>query len=63
MLAPRLARKKGTTLRDDEPDETQAYDTYDIIDILEDRKNYFAESFEVGISILCEHYQVLDLSQ
>ena len=61
MSAPRLARKKGTTLRDNEPGETQAYDMYDVIDILEDRQNYFAESYEVGISILREHYQVLDL--
>ena len=37
MSAPRLTRKKGTTLRDDEPGETLAYDTYDVIDILEDR--------------------------
>ena len=63
MRAPRLPRKKGTTLRDDEPGETLAYDTYDVIDILEDQQNYFAESFEAGISILREHYQVINLSQ
>ena len=45
MSAPRLARKKGTTLRDDEPGETLAYDTYDVIDILEDQHNYFSETF------------------
>ena len=31
MQAPRLPRKKGTTLRDDEPGETPAYDTFDVI--------------------------------
>ena len=46
MRAPRLPRKKGTTLQDDEPGETPAYDTFDVIDILEDQQNYFAESFE-----------------
>ena len=55
--------KRGTTLRDDEPGETPAYDTYDVIDILEDQQNYFAESFEAGISLLREHYQVIILSQ
>ena len=34
MPAPRLARKKGTTLRDDEPGESRAYDTYNVIDVL-----------------------------
>ena len=32
MRAPRLPRKKGTTLWDDEPGETPAYDTFDVID-------------------------------
>ena len=63
MSAPRLARKKGTTLRDDELGETLAYGTYDVNDILEDWHNYFSEAFEVGVSILREHYQVLDLPQ
>ena len=58
MRAPRLPRKKGTTVRDDEPDQTKAYDTFDVIEILEDRQNYFDESFEAGMSLLCEHYQV-----
>ena len=56
--APCFARKKGTTFRDDEPGQSIAYDTYDVIDVLEDRYNSFAESFEVGISILRQHYQV-----
>ena len=63
MSAPRLARKKGNTLRDDESGKTLAYDTYNVIDILEDRHNYFAETFEVSVSILREHYHVLDLPQ
>ena len=58
MHVPRLPRKKGTTLRDDEPDETKAYDTFDVIEILEDQQNYFAESFGAGMTILREHYQV-----
>ena len=44
--APRLPRKKGTTVRDDEPDQTKAYDTVDVIEFLENQQNYFAESFE-----------------
>ena len=63
ISAPRLARKKGTTLRDDEPGESLAYDTYDVIDVLEDRHNSFPETFVVGLSILREHYQVFDLPQ
>ena len=58
MRVPRLPRKKGTTVRDDEPDHTKAYDTFDVIEILEDQQNYFAESFEAGMSLLHEHYQV-----
>ena len=63
MRAPRLPQKKGTTLWDDEPGETPAYDTFDVIDILEDQQNYFAESFEAGMTLLREHYQVIILSQ
>ena len=63
MPAPRLACKKGTTLRNDEPGETLAYDTYDVIDVLEDQHNYFAGTFETGLSMLREHYQVFDLPQ
>ena len=63
MPALRLAWKNGTTLRDDEPGETQSYNTYDVIDLLEVWHNYFSEAFEVGVSILREHYQVLDLPQ
>ena len=63
MRAPRLPRKKGTTLRGDEPGETPAYDTFDVIDILEDQQNYFSESFEDGMTLLREHYQVIILSQ
>ena len=51
------------TLRDDEPGETPAYDTFDVIDILEDQQNYFVESFEAGMTLLREHYQVILLSQ
>ena len=58
MRVPRLPRKKGTTVRDDEPDHTKAYHTFDVIEILEDQQNYFAESFEAGMSLLREHYQV-----
>ena len=50
MRAPRLPRKKGTTLLE-EQGETQAYDTLDVIDILEDQQNYFAESFEAGTKV------------
>ena len=50
-------RKKGTTLLE-EPSETQAYDTLDVIDILEDQQNHFAESFEAGMELLREHFQV-----
>ena len=53
--APRLPRKKGTTLLE-EPGETQAYDTLDVIDILEDQQSYFAKSFEAGMELLREHY-------
>ena len=60
--APRLPRKKGTTLLA-EPGETQAYDTLDVIDILEDQQSYFAESFEAGMELLREHYQVNIFSQ
>ena len=55
---PRLPRKKGTNIRDDEPEQTKAYDTFDVIEILEDQQNYFADSFEAGMSLLREHYQV-----
>ena len=48
MRAPRFPRKKGTTVRDDDPDQTKAYDTFDVIEILEDQQNYFANSFEAG---------------
>ena len=58
MRVPPLPRKKGTTVRDDEPDQTKAYDTFDVIEILEDQQNYFAESFDAGMSLLREHYQV-----
>ena len=60
MRAPWLHRKKGTTVRDDEPDETKAYDTFDVIEILEDQQHYLAESFEAGITLLREHYQVIN---
>ena len=63
MKAPRLPRKKGTTVRDDEPDHTKAYDTFDVIEILEDQQNYFADSFEAGMTLLREHYQVKYLTQ
>ena len=56
--APRLPRKKGTTVRDDEPEQTKAYDTFDVIEILEDQQNYFADCFEAGMSLLREHYYV-----
>ena len=58
MRVPRLPQKKGTTVRDDEPDQTKANDTFDVIEILEDQQNYFAESFEAGMSLLRKHYQV-----
>ena len=58
MRAPQLPRKKGTTVQDDKPDETKAYDTFDVIEILEDHQNYFAESFEAGMTLLREHYQL-----
>ena len=51
--------EKGTTVWDDEPDETKAYDTFDVIEILEDQQNYFVESFEAGMTLLREHYQVI----
>ena len=57
------ASKEGKTLRGDELGETPAYDTIDVIDILEDQQNYFAESFEAGMTFLREHYQVIILSQ
>ena len=55
--APRLPRKKGTTLLE-EPGETQACDTLDVIEILEDQQSYFAGSFDAGMELLREHYQV-----
>ena len=58
MRVPPLLRKKGTTVRDDEPDQAKAYDTFDVIEILEDQQHYFAESFDAGMSLLREHYQV-----
>ena len=61
ISAPCLAWKKGTTFMDDEPGQSITYDTYDVIDVLEDRHNSFAESFEVGLSILRQHYQVFHL--
>ena len=60
--APRFARTKGTTFRDDESTQKIAFDTYDVIDVLEDRHNSFSESFEVSVSILCQHFQVCKLS-
>ena len=48
---------------DDEPGQSIAYDTYDVIDVLDDRHNSFAESFEVGLSILHQQYQVFHLPQ
>ena len=35
LRVPPVPRKKGTTVRDDEPDQTKAYDTLDVIEILE----------------------------
>ena len=59
--ATRFVQKKGTTFRDDEPGHSTAFDMYNVIDVLEDIHNSFAESFEVGLSILRQHYQVFYL--
>ena len=56
--APRFARKKGTTFPDDEPNKSVAFDAYDVIDVLEDHHNSFSKSFDVGVSILRQHFQV-----
>ena len=48
LRVPPLPRKKGTTIQDDEPDHTKAYDTLDVIEILEDQQHYFADSFGNG---------------
>ena len=58
MRVPPLPRKKGTTVREDEPDQNRAYDTLDVIEILEDQQKYFAGSFDAGMSLLPEHFQV-----
>ena len=41
----------------------EGYVTFDVIKILENQQNYFAESFEAGMTLLREHYQVNAFSQ